>query len=73
MLNMVNTIGMVEIELYIEVVRVKPKVNQFVGGYTNLLVRENDNVIEFDYGCAPSSGLSLDTDICGVYGDDEDW
>ena len=32
MLNMVNTTNIEEIELYIEVVRVKPQVNQFVGG-----------------------------------------
>ena len=72
MLNLVNTVGLEEIELYIEVFRVKPQVNQFVGGYTNLLVRENDNVVEFDYGCALSSGPASDTKICGVYGDDED-
>ena len=72
MLNMVNTTGMEEIELYIEVVRVKPQVNQFVGVYTDLLVRENDNVAEFDHGCGPSSGPVLDTDKCGVYEDDED-
>ena len=35
----------------------------------DLLVRDNYNVAEFDYGCGPSSGLVLDT---GVYGDDED-
>ena len=46
--------------------------NQSVGGYLDLLVRENDNVVEFDYGCGPSSGPVLDTDRCGVYGDDED-
>ena len=28
--------------------------------------------MEFDYGCGLSSGLALDTDICGAYGDDED-
>ena len=38
MLKLVNTIGMKEIELYIEVVRVKSQVNQYVGGYTDLLV-----------------------------------
>ena len=68
MLNMVNTIGIEEIELYIEVVRVKPQVNQSVGGHIDLLVRENYNVAEFDYGCGSSSGLVPDT---GVYGDDE--
>ena len=46
--------------------------NQSVGGYTNLLVRENDNVVEFDYGCEPSSNPTPDTDRCGEYGDDED-
>ena len=46
--------------------------NQSVGGYTDILVRENDNVTEFDYGCGPSSGLVPDTNRCGVYGDDED-
>ena len=38
MLNLVNTTCMEEIELYIEVVQVKPQVNQFVGAYTDLLV-----------------------------------
>ena len=71
-LNLVKTTDMEEIELYIEVVRVKPQVNQFVGAYTDLLVRENDNFAEFDYGCGPSSGLAPDTDKCGVYGDGED-
>ena len=72
MLNMVNTIGIEEIELYIEVVRVKPQVNHSVGGYTNLLVHQNDNVIGFDYGCGPSRGPISNTHRCGVYGDDED-
>ena len=73
MLNMVNTTGMEEIELYIEVLRVKPQVNQFVGGYTNLLVLKNDNVVEFDYGCGPSSCQKLDIERYGVYGDDKDY
>ena len=72
MLNLVNTTSMEEIELSIEVIRVKPQVNQSVGAYTYLLVRENNNVAEFDYGCGPNSGLAPDTDICEVYGDDED-
>ena len=46
--------------------------NHFVGGYTDFLVRENDNVAEFDYGCGPSSDLVSSTHRCGVYGDDED-
>ena len=45
--------------------------NKSVGVYTDLLVRENDNVAEFDYGCRLSSGPIPDTDRCGVYGDDE--
>ena len=72
MLNMVNTTGMEEIELYIEVVRVKPQVNQSMGGYTDLFVPENYNVAKFDYGCGLSSGLTPDTDRCGVYENDED-
>ena len=72
MLKMVNITGKEEIELYIEVVRVKPQVNQSVNGYTDLLVCENDNVAEYHYGCGPSSGLIPNTSRCGVYGDDED-
>ena len=41
MLNMVNTTSIEEIELYIEVVRVKPQVNQSVGGHIDLLVHDN--------------------------------
>ena len=44
--------------------------NQSVGGHINLLVRENYNVAEFDYGCGLSSSPIPDT---GVYGDDEDY
>ena len=69
MLNMVNTTSIEKIELYIEVVRVKPQVNQSVGGHIDLLVRDNYNVAEFDYGCGPSSGPISNTK---VYGDDED-
>ena len=69
MLNMVNTISIEEIELYIEVVRVKPQVNQSAGDHIDLLVRDNYNVAEFNYGCGPGSGPVLGT---GVYGDDED-
>ena len=69
MLNMVNTTSIKKIELYIEVVRVKPQVNQSLGGHIDLVVRDNYNVVEFEYGCGPSSGLVLDI---GVYGDDED-
>ena len=69
MSNMVNTTSIEEIELYIEVVRVKPQVNQSVGGHIDLLVHENYNIAEFDYGCGSSSSPVLDT---RVYGDDED-
>ena len=72
MLNMVYITSIEEIELYIEVVRVKPQVNQFMGGYTDLLVYENDNVTEFNYACGPSSSPAPDTDKYGVYGDNED-
>ena len=44
-----------------------------MGSHTDLLVCENDNVVEFDYGCGPTSGLASDTNRCGVYGDDEDY
>ena len=43
-----------------------------MGAYTDLFVHENYNVVEFDYGCGPSSGLALDTNKCGVYENDED-
>ena len=75
MLNVTNTTSMEEIELYIEVVRVRPQVNKSVGGYTNLLVPKNDNVAEFDYSCGRSNGPAPNPDrcgVCGVYGDDED-
>ena len=69
MFNMVNTTTIEEIELYIEVVRVQAQVNQYVGGHIDLLVRENYNVTEFDYGCGLSSSLVPDTGVCR---DDED-
>ena len=72
MLKLVNTTGMEEIELYIEVAQVKPHVNQFVGAYTDLLVERNDNVAELNYGCGPSSAPAPDTGRCKIYGDDED-
>ena len=55
MLNMVNTTTIEKIELYIEVVRVKQQVNQYVGGHIDSLVCDNYNVAEFDYGYGPSS------------------
>ena len=45
--------------------------NKSVGAYTNLLVGGNDNVVELDYGCGPSSASAPDTSRCEVYGDDE--
>ena len=69
MLNTVNTTSIEEIELYIEVVRVKPQVNQSVGDHIDLLVCDNYNAVEFDYSCGPSSGPVPDT---RVYGEDEE-
>ena len=50
MLKLVNTVGIEEIDLYFQLVRVKPQVNQSVGAYTNLLLRGNFNVEELEYG-----------------------
>ena len=69
MLNFVNTTTIEEIELYIEVVRVKAQVNQSVGGHVDLLVHDNYNVPECDCGCGLSSSPVSDT---GVFGVDED-
>ena len=69
MLNLVNTTTIEEIELYIEVVRVKAQFNQYVGGHVDLFVRNNYNVTQSDYGCGPSCGLVSDT---RPNGDDED-
>ena len=69
MLNLVNTTTIKEIELYIEVVRVKARLNQYVGGHVDLFVCNNYNVAQSDYGCGPSSGLVPDI---GPNGDDED-
>ena len=65
MLNLVNTITIEEIELYIKVVRVKAQLNQFVGGHVDLFVRNNYNVAQSDYGCGPSSGPVSDTEPNG--------
>ena len=66
MLKLVNTAGMEEIELYLQLVRVKPQVNQLVGTYTDLLPGGNFNVEELDYGCGLSSALVAVTDRCEV-------
>ena len=44
--------------------------NQYVGGHIDLLVCDNYNIAEFDYGCGPSSCPVPDTGVCG---DDEDY
>ena len=72
MLKLVNTFRINEIELYLELVQVKPQVNQSLGTYTNLLLGENDNVEELDYEYGPSSALVALTDICKIYGNDKD-
>ena len=72
MLKLVNTTDMKKIELYIEVVRVRPQVNQYVGIYIDLLVRGNYNIAELDYSCGPSRAPAPDIDRCEVYGDDKD-
>ena len=43
-----------------------------MGAYIDLLVGGNNNVVELDHSCGPSSALALDIDRCEVYGDDED-
>ena len=70
MLNLVNTTTIEEIELYIEVVRVKAQLNQSVGGHVDLFVRNNYNVAQSDYGCGPSSDQVPDI---GPNGDDDDY
>ena len=78
MLNLVDTTTIEDIELYIEVVRVKALVNQYVGGHVDLLVRDNYNVPEFDYGYGPSSCpipktrvFRVDEDLAYEEGNDE--
>ena len=72
MLKLVNTIGIEEIELYLQLVRVKPQVNQSIGTYTNLLLIRNVNVEELDYGRGLSSALVAVTDRCEVNEDNQD-
>ena len=66
MLKLVNTTGMKEIELYLQLVCVKPQANQSVGTYIDLLLGGNVNVEELDYGCGPSSAPVIVTDRCEV-------
>ena len=72
MFKLVNTAGMEEIELYPELVRVKPKVNQSVDTYTDLFLGGNANVEELDYGCGLCSSPVDVTDRCEVNEDDQD-
>ena len=72
MLDMVNTTSMEEIKLYIEVVQVKPQVNQYMGDYTDLLVHKIIMLQNLTIVVGPISGPALDTNRCGVYANDED-
>ena len=72
MLKLVDIARMEEIELYAQLVCVKPQVNQSAGTYTNLLLGGNFNIEEFDYGCRPSSSPFVVTDRCEVNKDGQD-
>ena len=73
MLKLVNTFGMNEIELYIEQVPVQPRVRgQLLGNFTQLLLGQNDNVEEFEYGCGPSSAPVAMTYECRADEDEEE-
>ena len=73
MLKLVNTFGMDEIELYIEQVLVQARVRgQLLGNLTHLLLGENDNVEEFEYGCGPSSAPVAMTYECREDEDEEE-
>ena len=73
MLKLINTTGMEEIELFLQLVRVKPQVNQSVGTYTYLLLGGNVNVEKLDCGYGPSSTPIIVTDRCEVYEDDQNY
>ena len=52
---------------------VKPRVRrQFLGNFTHLLVGENDNVEELDYGCGPNSAPIAMTYRCKANEDDKE-
>ena len=72
MLKLVNTVGMKEIELYLQL-GVKPQVNQLVGTHTDLLLGGNVNVEELYYECGPSSTPVVVTNRCEVNKDDQDY
>ena len=69
-LKLVDMARMEEIELYVQLVSVKPQLNQSVGTYTNLLLGGNFNVEELDYGCRPSSAPVVVTYRCEVNEDE---
>ena len=70
MLKFFDITVMEEIEFYVQLVHVKPQVNQSTGTYKNLLLGGNFNVEELDYGCGPSSAPVAITDRCEVTKDD---
>ena len=73
MLKLVNTFGMDEIELYIEQMSIQPQVRgRLLGNFTHLLLEENDNVEEFEYGFGPSSALVVMTYQCRADEDKEE-
>ncbi|RVW50294.1 Serine/threonine-protein phosphatase 7 long form-like [Vitis vinifera] len=62
-----------EIELYIEQVPVQPRVRgQLLGNFTQLLLGQNDNVEEFEYGCGPCSAPVAMTYECRADEDEEE-
>ncbi|RVW86625.1 hypothetical protein CK203_045684 [Vitis vinifera] len=62
-----------KIELYIKQVPIQPRVRgQLLGNFTHLLLRENDNVEEFEYGCGPSSALVVMNYECKEDEDEEE-
>ena len=52
---------------------VQPQVSgQLLGNFTQLLLKENDNVEEFEYGCGPSSASVAMTYECRADEDEEE-
>ena len=52
---------------------VQPQVSgQLLGNFTQLLLKENDNVEEFEYGCGPSSASVAITYECKANEDEEE-
>ena len=52
--------------------RIKPKMNQSLGTYIDLLLGGHVNVEELDYGCVLSSAPVAVTNRCEVYEGDQD-